>query len=76
MKRRINELEKILEENSKNEDEKTREQLGEELGVSNITVSRDKVRLREQKEQEFAEWSKEIIKRYEKFYGQSDSILY
>lgn len=74
MKRRINELEKILEENSKNEDEKTREQLGEELGVSNITVSRDKVRLREQKEQEFAEWSKEIIKRYEKFYGQSASI--
>ena len=70
-RKRIKKLEKILE---KEDDEKTREQIGKELGVSSATVSKDKVRLREQKEQEFAEWSKEIIKRYEKFYGQSASI--
>lgn len=56
------------------DEELTEVQIAEKEGVSVVTIKKDKVRLREQKEQKFAEWSEEIIKRYEKFYGQSASI--
>ncbi len=68
--KRMERVDKLL----TSDEELTEVQIAEKEGVSKQTIAKDKVRLREQKEQEFAEWSKEIIKRYEKFYGQSASI--
>lgn len=72
--KRLKRLERLLREEASKEQKKTKKQMAKELNVSVATIEKDIRILREQKEQEFAEWSKEIIKRYEKFYGQSASI--
>ncbi len=74
MGKRLKKLEKILEKETEEQIEIDEEDIAKQMGVSKKTVERDKVRLRERKEQEFAEWSEKVIKLYDNFYGQPDSV--
>lgn len=68
--KRMKKVDKLL----ANDEELTGMQIAEMEGVSSRTISNDKARLKEQKEQEFAEWNEKVIKLYDNFYGQPESI--